>query len=283
MDNKDNSKNYATSITMDLENLQRRYSNVLIKYKKAVTDYINYLNNQSHESYNKYSNISKINNQPFVNIKGTAYIGIGNAGQSTATSLQECKADCATNSSCTGATFVSNQCQLRTGEGQIVPSSSDSYAIVPKAKQLLLNIENINQQLISINQQILNKIHAGEPIYYDYKGKIDKKTEELKKSYNNLIQERKNIVKLLEEYETLNRTEAENEILINKNYYSYILLFILAIAVIVLFIKMLNPTFNLMSTNIIYEGELGINTYFIIYILIIAIIATNFLVNQYFI
>ena len=30
---------------MDLENLQQNYSNLLIKYQQAVSDYMNYLNN----------------------------------------------------------------------------------------------------------------------------------------------------------------------------------------------------------------------------------------------
>ena len=202
----------------------------------------------------------KINSQPYVNIQGFAYTGTGSAGQSTATTLQDCEAQCASNSNCTGATFVSNQCQLRSGEGQIIPSSNNSYTIVPKGKQLLLNMENINQELIATNNQITAKIQAGKPIYSNLKGKNDEKSDELKNSYKNLLAERENIRKLLEEYETLNRTDGENMIKINQNYYTYILLIILAIAVIGLLIKISYPSKSISTTSSAIGGN-NINLY----------------------
>ena len=200
----------------------------------------------------------KINSQPYVNIQGNAFTGTGSAGQSTATTLQDCQAQCASNSNCTGATFVSKKCQIRTGEGQIIPSSNDSYAIVPRGKQLLLNMENINQQLIAINNKITNKIKSGNPIYSNFKSQNDDKSEELKNSYQELLTERENIRKLLDEYETLNRTDGENLIKINQNYYSYILLLILAVAIIFLLIKISYPSSS--STSTLSQSVLGSNT-----------------------
>jgi hypothetical protein len=220
----------------------------------ANTDY-NAANYQSATAPNY-----KINSQPYVNIQGNAFTGTGSAGQSTATTLQDCQAQCASNSNCTGATFISNQCQLRTGEGQIIPSSNESYAIVPRGKQLLLNMENINQQLISINKQITNKIKIGEPIYSQFKSKGDDKNEELQKSYNDLLTERENIRKLLDEYETLNRTDGENLIKINQNYYTYILLLILAVAIIGLLIKISYPSSSSISSSSSSPSVLGVNT-----------------------
>jgi hypothetical protein len=240
----------------------------------------------ANKDYNpaKFSNSTqanyKINSQPYVNIQGTAYTGTGSAGQSYATTLQDCEAQCSTNSNCTGATFVSNQCQLRIGDGPIIPSSSNSYSIVPKGKQLLLNMENINEQLINTNKQIRNKIKVGEPVYYNFKGKVDEKSNELQKNYNELLEERKNIETLLDEYNTLDRTEGENQIKITQNYYSYILLCILAVAVIFLLVKINVPS---QTSTIQYGGELGINAYFILYIIIVAIIIVKFSTNYFFV
>jgi len=239
--------------------------------------------NKDYNSY-KYNTASqpnyKLNSQPIVDIKGFAFTGTGSIGQSSARTLQDCKAQCSSNSNCSGATFVSNQCQLRTGEGPIVPSSNDSYAIIPKGKQLLLNMETINQQLISTNNQIKSKITVSQPTYYDIKGKVDEKSNELQNNYKGLIAERENIRKLLDEYETLNRTDDENQIKISQNYYTYILLFILVAAIIFLIVKLNLPS---SSSTIQYGGELGINTYFIIYAIIVAIIFINFSVNYLFI
>ena len=257
--------NETNSVIVDLENLQQKYSNLVSKYEKAVADYLNYLNTQKQDK------------QSFVHISGFAYTGTGTAGQSTATTLQDCEANCASNSKCTGATFVSNKCELRTGESVVIPSSHDSYAIVPKGKQLLLNMENINQELISINQKITDKLSIGEPVYYKVKGEINEKSVTLKKNYDELIGERENIKKLLNEYETLNRTEGEEQIKITQNHYSYILLFILVIASIFLLVKM--TALSRSSPNIQYGGQLGINAYYFLSIIILTIVILNLFVK----
>jgi len=162
----------TTSITMDLENLQQEYSNLLIKYKQAVTDYISYLNIESEYSTATEPNY-KINNPPLTSIQGMAYTGTGSAGQSTANTVQECQADCASSSTCTGATFVSGKCNIRIGDSPIVPSSNDSYAIIPKSKQLLMNMNDLNNQLLNINKQITNKIKIGQPVYNKFQSQND--------------------------------------------------------------------------------------------------------------
>lgn len=207
---------------MDLENLQKKYSNLLIKYNKAVSDYVNYLNTKTNDPTKNYTSI-----------KGMSFIG-GSNNKSSAKNIQQCKAQCADNSSCSGATFISNQCQIITGNGKIVPSSNDSYAIVPKEKQLLLNMERINKELIETNDEILNKIKASEPVYNDISNEINNKLVELQTGYNELEIERENIKKLVYDYETLNKKEEENTLYLTKNYYYYILLLILAVVTVIL-------------------------------------------------
>jgi NADH:ubiquinone oxidoreductase subunit 3 (subunit A) len=225
----------------------------------SITTVINSNFNQSN-----YNNTTEpdydLNKQPLVQVQGQSYIGKGISGQSSASSLQECQAQCASNPNCTGATFISNQCQLNTGEGIIMPSSLNSVAIVPKGKQLLSNINDLNQQLLNINQQITNKISSGEPIYYVSESKNVNLSEQLKSNYNNLLAERDNIKTLLNEYKTLGRTDEQNGIKINQNYYTYVLLFILVGLVIFLLIKLTVFTTN-SSTNIQFGGRLA-NSYY---------------------
>lgn len=132
-----------------------------------------------------------INNEPYVSIQGQAFNGTGVAGESQATTLQECQAACSNLENCTGATFVSNQCLLRTGDSPIVPSTENSYAIVPKSKQLLLAIENTNQQLISINQQITNQISNSQPLYNSQEIERSQQQETLISNYKTLVEEKK--------------------------------------------------------------------------------------------
>jgi len=221
----------------------------------------------------------KINNEELVTIQGQAFNGTGSAGQSTATTLQDCVASCASSDTCTGATFVSNKCEIRTGDSPMVPSRQDSYAIIPKGKQLLLNMEDINQQLLDVNKQLVSKIQVSEPVFDKFNTDNTSKNQELIQNYESLLEERRNIAKILNEYETLDNTENENLIKINQNYYSYILLLILAVAVIFLLYKMFgsgSATTPAPASPVQYGGELGINAYYMVFGLIIFVIVLNF-------
>lgn len=227
------SSNNNASATIDLENLRQKYSNVLTQYKSSVADYINYLN---------------ANKKELVTIQGQAFNGTGSAGESSATTLQECVASCSNSKTCSGATFVSNECQIRTGDSPLMSSSENSYAIIPKGKQLLINVEKYNQQLLDINKQLTQKIKALEPLYDKTANEVKNKNQELLENYNELIQERENIMKMLNDYETLENQENNNQIKVTQNYYWYILLVILAFLMIFLLYKTFGtskkPTFQ---------------------------------------
>jgi hypothetical protein len=252
----------SNSMTIDLENLQQQYSNLLIKYQAAVSEYVTHLND----------NTSKTKPNELIDIKGMAYLGTGSAGSSDATTVQDCIASCSNNSKCTGATFVSNQCQVRTGNSSIISSNNDSYAIIPKEKQLLLNMENINDQLIHINEKITIEIQKQEPKFNDSQNSSREKNKELIDSYSKLLEERDNVKTMLQQYETLNYNEVENNIKINQNYYSYILLLILAVAICFLLFKISTGGSESTVSNIQYGGDLNNNCYFIIFIIIVIII-----------
>lgn len=281
-ENEDNLKlNKSQSIVMDLENLHKNYTNLLAKYKAAVYEYTNFLSEHVNESKKK---------QIFVSIKGKAFSGTGTAGVIKTATPQDCEAKCANLSRCTGATFVSNKCFLRTGDSPIMLSNKNSYAIIPKSKQLLLNMEDINQQLITINNKIMRRNKIVEPIYDKYSDENSNKTQELISNYKDLMLERENILNLLREYETLDKVDNENHIKIKKNYYSYILLCILAIGILFLLYKFyspssppISPTPSIPFTNPVVQnsGELGINAYYIVFCLILFIIGIHYF-NKYF-
>lgn len=249
------------SVALELENLQQQYSNTLLQYKQAVADYISVINNQQENN--------------LVSIQGVAYMGTGSAGESTANTLQDCEAACSSNSSCTGATFVSGKCNIRTGESSIITSSSDSYAIVTQGKQLLMNMEDLNKQLLNINGQITNKMKSAKPIYDDIQQKTDEKFQILIENYKELENERKNIGKLMDQYKTLDTTETGNEVMIKKNYYTYILLFILAVAIIALLVKISMSGTQPIQQTVQYGGQLNNNAYYILFGIVILVIIFN--------
>lgn len=260
-----NENQNINSVTMDLENLRQQYSNLLIQYQSAVSDYINYINTLSTNS-----------KQELVPIQGQAFNGTGSAGQSSATTLQDCMASCSNSSTCTGATFISNKCEIRIGDSPVIPSSQNSYAIIPKSKQLLLNMENINQQLLNVNKKLSEKIKVSEPLYYEENNQNILKNQELVKNYEKLIEERGKIESILKEYETLDNTENQNQIKITKNYYTYVLLFILAIVLVFLSSKVFPKN---TPQQIQYGGKLGTNAYYIIFGLIIFVVILKFIIK----
>lgn len=326
-----------SQITMDLENLRKKYSNLLLQYKSAVSEYVTYLNEQSSLPCQKYSSNStgvnqdcydfiwkksgcgsgnvqpgagsswaqsqtlngliydtflwatltdqthrqgcygnsnkyntssspnyNINAQPLVTIQGQAFNGTGSAGQSSANTLQDCIASCSNSTTCTGATFVSNKCMIRTGDSQLVSASTTSYAIIPKEKQLLLNMEDINKQLLDVNNQIVKQIKITEPIYDKTDQETYLKNKELIETYDKLLEERRIIAETLNEYETLENTENANQIKITKNYYTYILLLILVVSIIIFLYKMFGSGTKPVTPIIQSGGKLGISAYYFI-------------------
>jgi hypothetical protein len=216
---------HNNSISIDLENLQTQYSNLIIKYKSAVSNYITFLNED-------------LTTKTLVNVKGHAYTGSGSAGQSTANSLQKCQASCLENTKCTGATFISGQCDIRTGDTPLIASSNDSYAIVPKGKYLLTIMEDINNEMINVNNKILEKIDLLQPVYKTYYNNNNEMSQNLQKQYNNLMEERNNIKHLLNQYNTLDSVQNENELRVTQQYYYYIILVIAFIFFVFILLKM---------------------------------------------
>jgi len=270
--NLENEIEETNTITMNLENLQQLYSNLLISYQQAVANYVNYLNNLT----------SNGSNDQYIALQGQSFSGTGTAGESNATSLPSCIASCSNLSTCTGATFVSNQCLIRTGDSPIVPSSQDSYAIIPESKSLLLNIENINNQLIFVNQQITNIMSNANPLYASQVSQRFQKQQTLISNYEKLMEERKKIQDLLKEYETLDNTASNDKIMINRNYYTYILLLFLAIAVIFILYKIALPiskTTAYTGETIQYGGDLGMNAYFIVFCIILFLFVVNYFIQ----
>jgi hypothetical protein len=215
---------------LDLESLNTKYKNLLIEYKQAVANYVDYLKQENFQ----------MAKQELTVIKGSAYWGISGLSQKTSATLEECKASCAKTPGCSGATYnPDKKCSLRSGDSEIVKGLPDNYAIVPKGKQLLKIIQDINEKLIQVNKEIQDKTKY---IKNEYALQVDKrlvKNKALTEQYGILTTERNKIEKILDEYQTLDEKQIEGNINISQNYYSFILLMIITILFIYLLYKFL--------------------------------------------
>jgi len=260
----------SESIILNLEILSAKYDTLLIQYKHAVANYIHFLNTSP-------------DSNKLMNIPGQAFWGTGQAGNDTTypniSSVNNCAALCLKNPNCTGATYnpTSNgkpMCWLRSGEGNPVPSSKTDYAIVPQAKQLLLNIQIINTQLTQVNNQILNKIQNSNKLYYNQYNERSLKASLLLENYNKLNKERIKIENMVNEYQELDQEQIDGNIKINSNYYSFLLLFALVIVIVIILTKftVFSGSSGSYGSNNYFQsgGELGeINVYYIIFAIIL--------------
>ena len=223
-----------------------------------------------------------INAPPMTTMPGRAFWGSGSVSVTAGGTQEQCKAMCSAAANCSGATYNPTaygqpMCWLRTGEGQVVPALDSDVAIIPEAKKYLMIIESTNKKLISTNQQIQNIISKSQPVYNSMKTEGQEKNQELIQNYMHLVVERERIAEMLKSYEDLDKSEQEGEMRVTQKQYSYILLVIIAVGVIVLLYK-----FSGVLTSESQQpynqtgGELPQSTYYVLLIFIILIILFNY-------
>ena len=158
--------NLTKSAVLNLENLSLQYDQLIKDYNQVSADYANFL----------MTNVgSKNNSDKLTILKGHSFWGTGAAGSenvnTNAATAEECKALCAQNSSCNGATFnaVSHgrpYCWLRKGKGEVIKALNDDYAIIPQRLIYLNKMKTINERMREINRTILNLMEMrGDKIY----------------------------------------------------------------------------------------------------------------------
>jgi hypothetical protein len=228
-----------------------------------------------------------INAPPMVTMPGMAFWGSGQASATAGGTQEQCKALCSATANCSGATYNPTTygqplCWLRTGDGQVVPALDSDVAIIPEAKKYLMIIESANKKLISTNQQIQNIINKTLPVYNSMKTEGQEKNQELIQNYMHLVVERERIAEMLKSYEDLDKSEQEGEMRVTQKQYSYILLVIIALGVIVLLYKFSRVLTSESGSSQTYNqtgGELPQSTYYVLLIIIILIILFNYYSN----
>ena len=208
-------------------------------YTGIITDY----NKNNWGSYtNAGSNyLLKLNpRNNLTNIKGQAFWGSGPINSNTnVTTVNDCEALCSSTNNCSGATFniSNNTCSLRTGEGDLVSSSDDNYAIIPQNIQYLNTLKQLNKRLTDINEKIIELINKNKPFYDTLSEKENDRSNLLNQNYKQLNKEQIKIAKFLKDSQDLDEAQNEGTILINKNYYKFVFLLIIIIVCIVILIK----------------------------------------------
>jgi hypothetical protein len=279
--------NGPKSIVLDLESLNAEYRNKLIEYRQAVANYVNYLKQdikpdtsvdrspwckqivaagwctsklgqEQNVSYYCPKSCNELKKKEMVTIKNATYWGTGPIAQNNSATLQECSASCAMTDGCTGATFNATDsakpmCWLRSGDTDITGGKDSDYAIVPKGKQMLMIVQKINMRLSEINQQIQKITQNGQETYDSQTPERKTNMAELARQYIQLNEEREKIDNTINDYQTLDQQQIQGDLTANKNYYSFVLLLLLAIITIFVLYKV-GFSFNSETNSSVLSG-----------------------------
>jgi hypothetical protein len=221
-----------------------------------------------------------INSEPLTAIKGSTFWGTGKLSEGEATSIEQCKAMCSADASCTGATYNPDKayCWTRTGEGSIGVGLPNDYAIIPENLKYLKVIQGLSEQLTNINQDILKTMNKGKPLYTDQEIQRKQQTVVLNRNYKKLVKEREKVEKTIKKYQDLNNAQNKGENFITQNYTKFVVLIIIILIIVFLFINIL-PSIS-PSQPIQNGGSLKNKTYIFIFILFfIAFIIWNKIVK----
>lgn len=246
----------TNSGSLNLEELTMEYQTTLMKYNKAKSDYINYVKKISKNSTkNNEKKIKLMPGKKFMSSNNTPIL------DSSANSLQECKALCSSNSGCYGATFNSNDktCIISGSDGDLTKGTDSDYAMITHSYTLLKRSQKLNDQLIKINDKISNIMMSNKKTIFSNNKMSSKKSQALVVNRDQLSEERAIIEQALDEFKDLEQNQEEGDLMTHSNYYSFLLLLLLAIVFIIWVIYLIysnsktttTTTSTTPSTNII--------------------------------
>ena len=228
---------------MDLESLNTQFANTYNDYITTYATYMSYINSLPVVSDDSIGNnnvsTQDVNNVEFMYIQGKMIMA-ENGQRISVTDLSSndisgCQAICQSLSNCTGATFDSEigTCWTYSGSYSLLNGKDTDYAMFPLSKQLLMQLQTYNSQLLSLNYQILTTLNDTQPVL----------NEEIE--LNNIAQisaigykerlliQQDEIVKLLEEQNQYIQDKDDTYKVVNSYYIQYkISIFIIIILLI---------------------------------------------------
>jgi len=195
-----------------------------------LSNQFNSLLTQYTDTYQNYISIINSGDNSLTTVPNSSFVGQSNISVLNNSSIDNCQTSCTSNSSCSGATFNdnSNSCTLSSGTGNIV-STPQSTAIVQQALYYSYQLQQINTQLLNINQQIITTTNTNYGQFQQTQQQNQEQAQALQNNYQTLTQERAEIDEMVRQFETLNAAYENGNINVTANYYSYIVLVLIAI------------------------------------------------------
>jgi len=187
------------TVLIKVETLQKEYEVTLQQYQESGKNYISALETETE-------------NTDFVSLKGRSWWGTKGLKEGTVETEDDCKNMCASQDNCSGATFnpVKHYCWTRSGDTSISVGREDDYALLPKQKASLVEMKSLNEKLLSINEQIQSELTNIKPEIEEQLNEKNEKQQQLNDSYNRLMEQKIEMERQLQEYNTIDQ-EAGNQ------------------------------------------------------------------------
>jgi hypothetical protein len=199
------------STLIKVEALQKEYDVTLQQYQEAGNNYITSLQTDN------------TNSTVFTALKGRTWWGTKGLSEGTASTQEECENMCANSDQCTGATFnpVKRYCWTRTGESSLTVGRDDDYALITQQKSAITVMKQLNQKLLDINQKINNELQNINPQVVQQYEEKNKKQQQLSVSYNQLLEQKIEIDKQLQEYYSIQQEEENQNLYVTQQNVSF--------------------------------------------------------------
>ena len=226
-DSNEVNKDKMNAILIKVETLEKEYEVTLNQYQEAFNNYINALQTTNSEES------TQIN---FTELSGRTWWGTGALKEAPATTSSECESMCASDTSCSGATFnpVKRYCWTRTGDAKITVGTDTDYALIPSQKATLIVLKSFNDKLLSLNQEIGTYLKQINPQVKQQQVINTQKQQQLDDYYQKLLQQKIQMEKQLQDYYSVEQ-DNENQGLFtnqqNNNYRVWALLTVLVLII----------------------------------------------------
>ena len=246
-------------MSSSIDNLSSQYNDLLTQYTNIYQNYLSIIQQQE--------------NKNFTFVPDTSYSSNNTINILNNSSLDLCESACLSDNNCTGATFNNNanSCILYSGNGDII-KTPQSTAIVQQALYYSYQLQQINSQLISLNQQMMQISNSSYNQFQETQQMNQEKGIILNKNFHTLEQERRKINLMIKEYQTLNEAQEDGSLIVTSNYYYYLILVLVVIFLVGVFMKVSLATSR-------YDNDGG-NWIFFIGIIVIIIFLLYLLRNK---
>jgi hypothetical protein len=206
-----------------LQNLSSQFNALLAEYKNT---------------YNIYLDVLNTKDTSFTYAQDSQFVGTSNLNVLGSSSVSACESACSQNTLCSGATFNStlNNCTLGSGPGEIV-HTDHSVAIVQKALYYSNRLKQINTDLTTINQQMIDISKNNNQQLNQSKTQTKDQNEIMVNNHNILLDERREIDKMVRQFQTIDAAYKDGNIIVNANYSNYIVLLFVVVFLILLLMR----------------------------------------------